>query len=421
MLKKHSYSSILKTLGVALFATSVLFTNLYAQKMSDEEYDKFILGRSFFTIPWVEAPSATTARDGLGPLFSANTCTSCHPKHKKGNYLSKTGKLSRSVVAKLSLTSSLKESINYEPTYGSQISINGIHGVKYEAKIKHTTSQNKDGLIETNYYLTDLQYGNLHKDAKVSIRVAPTLNGIGLIGNISEEEILKNQDIEDINKDGISGRANYVYSKNLEKVALGKYGYKAQIATLKEQVADAAHHDMGLTTYLYPNENCTKSQKECLNADKPRDDIDIPNHRLEAMTFFIENIKVTQNKNFENIGGYGIFKAISCNKCHIETLTNKDGKKLALFSDLLLHDMGKDLADERVESKASKSEFRTTPLWGLSDYKKGDNVRYLHDGRAKTLNEAILWHGGEANDIKIAYKNLDKKNKEKLINFLREL
>lgn len=95
--------------------------------------------------------------------------------------------------------------------------------------------------------------------------------------------------------------------------------------------------------------------------------------------------------------------------------------KLALFSDLLLHDMGKDLADARVESKASKSEFRTTPLWGLSDYKKGDNVRYLHDGRAKTLNEAILWHGGEANDIKIAYENLDKKNKEKLINFLREL
>ena len=421
MQKKHKFNLYTKKLGVAIFATSSLLLPINADKLTNEEYDKFILGRSFFTIPWVEAPSATTARDGLGPLFSANTCTSCHPKHKKGNYLTKSGKLSRAVVAKLSLTSDLKTSINYEPRYGNQISINSIHGIKPEASLNVHVETLANGLEEPNYFLTNLNYGKLHQKAKLSIRVAPTLNGIGLLEQIDDEEILKNQDIEDKNKDGISGKANLVSSKEFNKILLGKYGYKAQIATLNEQVADAAHNDMGLTTTLFTNENCTSEQTKCLEAPKPRDEIDIPNLRLEAMSFFIENLKVTQNKSFKKLEGYKIFNSLKCNSCHIETLKTKDSETLAIFSDLLLHDMGKALADERVEFKASKQEFRTTPLWGLSDYKNNSKVRYLHDGRAKTLNEAILWHGGEAKASKLKYKNLQKKEKEKLIKFLRSL
>lgn len=406
----------LKYKSFVVLLTTLISSNLYSQKMSDEELDKFILGRSFFTIPWVEAPSATTARDGLGPLFNANSCISCHPSLNKGDYLNKEGVLSRAVVAKLSM----KNGQNYEPTYGSQISINGTVDVKYEAKLDFTLEKqiiSKNQIIEKPiYFLKDLQYGELHKDSQLSVLLAPSLNGMGEIENVLESDILKNVDINDKNNDGISGKANYIISKITNKKELGKYSYKAQFPTLTEQIADAAHNDMGLTTTLYKDENCSEKQEACMKAAKARDLIDIPNFRLEAMAFYVTNNKTSQNLDYEKLQGYDIFKGLKCSSCHIENISST--KKLAMFSDLLLHDMGDELANNLKLGDASYSEFRTTPLWGLSN---SLNKRYLHDGRAKDLNEAILWHGGEAEKSKNAYLNLDSKKKESLINFLKRL
>jgi len=388
--------------------------------LNDEQYDKFILGKSFFRIPWVEAPSATTARDGLGPLYNANTCANCHPSNGRGTLYNKNGSFARSLIPKPS----------YDPIYGSQIAINGIHGVKYEAKTDIKFEEIKvafpdgeiDTLLKPVYGLKDLQYGPLDEKTVLSFRLAPSLNGLGLISQIRDEDILKNEDPDDKDGDGISGRANFIYSPITKKQELGKFSWKANITSLKHQIADAANNDMGLTTSYYQNENCTKFQEECNKAPKARDAIDLTDQRLEAIQFYLEKRKTYSQKLTKN-KGYEIFKKIGCVNCHMDSFETNTGIKFTPFTDLLLHDMGEGLADGKIEGKASGSEWRTAPLWGLSLHEKINNKkpRLLHDGRARTFQEAILWHDGEAKKAKETYMNLKKEDRKELLEFLKEV
>ena len=461
--KKLKYNSnlfliILTKSLVAIFATGLFIVDSLGKdlsneknnslllkpisNLSDKEYDKFILGKSFFRIPWVEAPSATTARDGLGPLFNANTCMSCHPGNGRGNLYNAKGEFSRSLIPKLSIPSNntkehneilKKEGLIPEPIYGKQISINAIHGVKFEAKPNITYKKRKvkfpdgevDILLEPIYSLKQLQYGPLDKDAILTFRIAPSLNGLGLLSDISNEDILKNEDQFDKNNDGISGRANYVYSPITKKIELGKYSWKATTTSILHQTADAANNDMGLSSKYYQNENCTKEQKNCNHAPKSRDPIDITDLRLDAMVFYLKKRKTYSIDKNSKIykDGIKIFKQISCNKCHIESFVTKSGIEIAPFTDMLLHNMGEDLADGRSEYKASGSEWRTAPLWGLALHEKINKKtpRLLHDGRARDFQEAILWHGGEAAKSKELYKNLKKEERKKLLEFLKEV
>jgi CxxC motif-containing protein (DUF1111 family) len=413
-------------------------TNLFSsqQEMNNEDYDKYILGRSFFTIPWVEAPSATTARDGLGPLFNANACVACHPNTARGVLYNKKNEASKSLIPKLSINSNntdlhknilKKDGSIPDPIYGAQIAISSVQGVPYEAnvnidfeKIKLFFDNEEHYIYKPKYTLKNLNYGQLNKSTNISYRIAPTLYGMGLISKIDEKSILANVDENDSNHDGISGRANYVYSKITKKEELGRFTYKASVAFVKEQIANAAFNDMGLTTSLLKGDNCTKSQTACLEAPKARDEIDITDERLDAITYYLENLPTytpTNGENFEK--GIEVFSKIGCTSCHVPSLKATDGTSVYTFSDLLLHDMGDGLSDGRSEFKASKNEFRTTPLWGYSVEKKA--YRLLHDGRAKTFQEAILWHGGEATKAKENYVALNKKEKKLLIEFLKGL
>lgn len=326
ILKKQKFNDSLKRVIfikslVAIFATGLFAVNSSSDFLStnknsslltspkkglnNEEHDKFMLGRSFFSIPWVEAPSVTTARDGLGPLFNANSCISCHPKNGRGTLFTKNNLPSRALIARLSIKSddSLehKELLKYqgfvpEPVYGNQLAINGIFGVDFEGKIKIDFEEKEvvfpDGekqvLLKPKYSLTDLNYGDLHKDVNISYRIAQTLNGMGLIALISDEDILANEDVDDKDGDGISGRANWVYSKITKKTELGKYTWKASVAFLKEQIANAASNDIGLTTSVNPSENCTDFQEACKNAPKAKDSIDLPDERLDSIAFYLK-------------------------------------------------------------------------------------------------------------------------------------
>ncbi|XPV69332.1 MAG: di-heme oxidoredictase family protein [Halarcobacter sp.] len=437
-LKKLKYK--LTFLLVALFATSNI-TLADSKNLSDEEYDKYILGRSFFTIPWVEAPSATTARDGLGPLFNANTCNSCHPKTTRGILYNKNGTLSRTIIAKLSIPSNnskehkdliYKNGLVTEPTYGGQIAINAVHGVKFEGRPEiHYEEINinfPDGEVETllkpKYSIENLQYGDLHKDTILTFRLAPSLYGVGFLNDIKEEDILANTDEFDKDNDGISGKANFVYSPFTKKYELGRFSWKANLVNLKHQTANAAINDMGLTTTIYQKDTCTKEQIACNNSPKGRDAIDLPDNRLEAVVYFLEKQKLHKvNKTKEFKEGLKLFKQIGCVKCHVDTFITKSGKKIAPFTDMLLHDMGEGLSDGRSEFKATESEWRTPALWGLSLNEKvtGKKPRLLHDGRARSVQEAILWHDGEAKNIKENYMKLEKKDRDFILKFLEEV
>ena len=416
--------------------------------LNNEEQDSFMLGKSFFTVPWVEAPSATTARDGLGPLFNSNTCINCHPRNGRGSLFTKKNTISRAYVTRLSIPSTdskvHKKMLKYtgfveEERYGAQISINGVPGVPYEAKpilrYKRLPLVYPDGsvvvlkqpLAGIKNKLRDLQYGSMNKDVSITNRLAPALIGLGLLEKITDKQILANEDIDDRDGDGISGKANIVYSTQDKDFRVGRFSYKASSASVLHQTAAAASNDMSLTNIYFPNENCTKSQTECLKApkgDKVRGQtsFDIPLKRLKAISFYLKNLKIPKSTITQE-KGEKLFASIGCVQCHTPSFTLENGYEVKPFSDILLHDMGENLSDARIEFKASPREWRTAPLWGIGKYiltaKTG--IALLHDGRAKSVEEAILWHDGEAKRVKKNFMNLSAQDREKVIQYIKEL
>lgn len=406
---------------------------------TNEEIDMHILGKSFFRIPWVEAPSATTARDGLGPLFSANTCIHCHPNNGAGLAIDKSGDITRSLVMRLSISNTKNINNNLiatkgfipEPTYGGQLSLNGTSDVKFEGNInvsyKTTDAKYADGkkysLQTPTYTLSKLQYGPLHKDANIAGHIALALIGLGAIESIDANDILANEDINDKDKDSISGKANWVYNPETNITELGRFTWKAAAASVVHQSANAAHNDMGLSNPLYPKHNCSDAQIDCQKALEGRHDFDLPKERLDAIAYYLKTLKIPsqrKSKNFKK--GEKIFNSLGCVKCHVESFETAEGVKIKPYSDFLLHDMGDALSDGHTIFKAKANEFRTPPLWGLGLYKKvSGEVALLHDGRARSVEEAILWHGGEAKKHSDAFKELSHKDREYLVEFLNAI
>jgi CxxC motif-containing protein (DUF1111 family) len=415
--------------------TKKAFTRSY-EFQTDEEIDMHMLGKSFFRVPWVEAPSATTARDGLGPLFSANTCEHCHPNNSRGLATNKNGDVTRSLVMRLSVSNSKNINNNLikingftpEPTYGGQLSFNVTSDVDYEGYVNveysYITSKYDDGqryqLRYPTYKISKLKYGDLDEKANVAAHIGLALTGLGAIESIPKEDILANEDVDDKNNDGISGKANWVYNPETNTTQLGRFTHKAAAATVKHQSANAAHNDMGLSNPLYPNHNCTERQVECQKALKGHFEFDLPMHRLDAITYYLKTLKIPAQRKSENFEkGEQIFNDLGCVKCHVESFKTSDGVTIKPYSDFLLHDMGDDLADGHSVFKAEANEFRTPPLWGMGLYKKASgDLNLLHDGRARTIEEAILWHGGEAKSQSDAFKALDKKDRDYLVEFL---
>ncbi|MFT5661823.1 MAG: CxxC motif-containing protein (DUF1111 family) [Sulfurimonas sp.] len=403
---------------------------------SNDSIDMHILGKSFFTIPWVEAPAATTARDGLGPLFSANTCIHCHPKNGAGIATDKNDKITRSLVMRLSIPHGsdevkMKNGFIPEPTYGGQLSVNGTSNTPFESSVnltyKKTIGKYADGstyeLQNPTYTLSNLQYGPLHKDINIAPRIGLALIGLGALESIDEKDILKNEDIEDKDDDGISGKANWVYNPETNSTELGRFTWKGAAATVLHQTANAAHNDMGLSNPLFPKHNCTDAQKECKKASKGKHDFDLPQNRLNAIAYYLKTLKIPKQRIGKNFfKGEAIFNELGCVKCHTQSFKIADSQTIKPYSDLLLHDMGEGLSDGHTMFKANANEFRTPPLWGIGLYKKmSSKVSLLHDGRARNIEEAILWHGGEAKETRELFKKLSKKDRNYLIEFLNSI
>lgn len=415
-----------------------MYPPIHQKDMTDEQLDEFILGRSFFTIPWVSAPSSTTSRDGLGPLFNANTCESCHlDRLNTRTDFSEPNNLPRSLVFKLGQAKNHAQRgqkiVIEDPTYGAQIAINGVKGVPYEAKVgvklhtKHITLA--DGtvveLIKPEPVLSQLNYGALHPHTHISMRQAPALHGLGLVERIPKPSILTNADPNDQNKDGISGRPNQVFDPVTQSIQLGLFGHKASQASLLSQTADAAINDMGLTNPIHPKELCTDNQTVCKNAPKGRSiqkgDPDMTERRLKAIAYFTYNQMLPAKKRTTNSSeGEAVFNNIGCQSCHISTFKTKDGAHIHPYSDFLLHDMGPELADRRPEFLATGQEWRTAPLW-QTGVKSKEGRNFLHDARARNTTEAILWHGGEAQKARDQFIHLTGKKRTALLNFLDEL
>lgn len=406
----------------------------------------FAVGNSFFRNPWVIAPSSTTARDGLGPLFNTNACQNCHIKDGRGHPAETARGNAVSMLVRLSVPAGAEHAevvkqrgIAPEPTYGGQLQDMSIPGVTPEGKVRLDYSTHierfADGfeveLRKPQLAITDLGYGPMHPDTQFSVRVAPAMIGLGLLEAIPEAAILANADPDDLNSNGISGRPNRVFDQVSRDTKLGRFGWKAGQPSLNQQNADAFFNDMGLTTSLLTGSSCTQAQTDCL-AMPHGGEPEVSDHILSLVLFYTRNLAVPARRNVEApqvLAGKTLFHQAGCQSCHVPTFTTGEAAEPELanqvirpYTDLLLHDMGAGLADNRPEFEASGSEWRTPPLWGLGMTEAvSGHTQFLHDGRARNLLEAILWHGGEAERAKQVVLGFDQDERSALLAFLESL
>jgi CxxC motif-containing protein (DUF1111 family) len=417
--------------------------NAFAQPapgLSGEERRAFVVGNNFFNDNWVTAPASTTGRDGLGPLFNAQSCSSCHFKDGRGQPPSEQDPNALGLLLRLSVPGTDEHGGPLpDPVYGGQLQDKAINRVPAEGSIQITTTEVHgefdDGtpytLLEPHYSIGDPGYGPPSPELMISPRVAPPVFGVGLLEVVPEEQILELAEAQDAAGGGVSGRPNMVWSPSAQATVLGRFGWKANVATVEEQTAGAFHGDIGITSSLHPAQDCTPAQPECLAAPAGGEP-ELDDQKLERVTFYTRTLAVPARREVgepTTDRGAELFDELQCSACHVAELTTGptlpeplSEQTIRPYTDLLLHDMGPGLADERPDFLATGSEWRTAPLWGIGLTRTVNrHTRFLHDGRARDLNEAILWHGGEATAAQQGYLGLDREERDALISFLNSL
>jgi CxxC motif-containing protein (DUF1111 family) len=416
---------------------------------------KFKVGNGVFRKIWVSAPASTKSSDGLGPIFNARSCQTCHIKDGRGHpplgdeeavsmflRLSIPGAPLPPDKAKFGLLSDAQP----EPTYGTQLQNFSIQGIPAEGKMRIAYEEFavklKGGenvrLRKPTYSITDLGYGPLAPDVQTSPRVAPPMIGLGLIEAIPADAILARADPDDEDGDGISGRPNWVREKG-EPVLLGRFGWKAGNAVIAQQAAEAFAGDMGISSPLVKKASgdCTDKQGICMEAPNgntpPETGAEINKELFDLVVFYSQNLAAPARRTPKAapvLRGKALFAQAGCASCHRPSFTTDEapdnphlsGQTIFPYTDLLLHDMGEGLADNRPEREANGREWRTAPLWGvgLTQTVNGHTL-LLHDGRARSVQEAILWHGGEAERARDAFAALPKADRAALLAFVNSL
>lgn len=409
----------------------------------------FWSGFSFFRDPWVTAPSVTKARDGLGPLFNARSCIACHQAGSRAPMPQSGESLPTALLIRVGFN---KPRLNHDNNnYGGQIQPRAIKYINNKLKqtLQHEAwldlsytfidGQFSDGeayqLQKPHYQLTKLAYGELPEHAALSPRYSPNVFGSGLLDAIAEQDLLAQEDSDDANNDGISPKYNRVLNIKSGQIELGRFGMKAKHPTLAQQVAAAFRDDIGITNSFFPEESCTKSQLFCQQASAlgEHETVEIEDKNLDLVITFNRLLGVPPARGLakpKQQQGQRLFHQLGCAQCHTPSyLTDKNyyepalaNQKIWPYTDLALHDMGAELADGVYEYKATGTEWRTPPLWGIGLQKRiTGQQRFLHDGRARSITEAILWHGGEAKLSQEKFKKLNKTERQALLMFVKSI
>lgn len=410
-------------------AFSAIFPVLSGQMEMVHEIGDVQFEQAFVTAP---AP----INPGLGPIYNNVSCTACHVGDGRGTVPSNPEDVS-SLLFRTSLPGENKHGGPIPvPGFGLQLQNQGVLETQREVLINISYQQKTDYFADGTAYTLRVptysvteSYTNFPSNAMLSPRVAPPVFGLGLLEAIAKEDILASADPNDTNKDGVSGKANYVWNIKKQKMTLGRFGWKANVPTILQQVAAAYHGDMGITSSLFPKES-SYSQPQY---DALKDDHELSDSLLHSVAFYIRTLAVPARRNVtatEVQYGKEIFTAVGCAKCHTPTMRTAvdvsfpaiSNQVIHPYTDLLLHDMGEGLADHRPDFKANGREWRTPPLWGigLTQTVNGHHT-FLHDGRARSLMEAILWHGGEAAASRNKVKALSKSDRKALIAFMKSL
>ncbi|MTI43469.1 CxxC motif-containing protein (DUF1111 family) [Roseibium hamelinense] len=421
-----------------------------------EEEQTFKVGNGLFKKMWASSPSSTLASDGLGPLYNARSCQGCHLKDGRGRP-PRPGEEAVSLFLRLSIPPQTaahlaaletKELLSIpEPTYGGQFQAFAVPGlpaegrfdISYQDIIVSLKGEEDVVLKKPVYALRDLGYGDMHPGTLISPRVAPPMIGLGLLQAIHAGDIEALADPHDLDGDGISGKVSYVRDPNTGDLVIGRFGWKASNPTIRSQTAGAFSGDIGIGSPDKPAPwgDCTEAQQNC--REMPHGDqehlgpTEAPDPVLDLVTFYSENLAVPLRRNVDSpevLRGKQLFHDVGCASCHRpKYVTSRHAENPAHrfqliwpYTDLLLHDMGEDLADGRPVGDATGREWQTPPLWGIGLTETvNDHTRFMHDGRAQSLLEAVLWHGGEAAMARDKVTNMEPADRKALIAFLESL
>lgn len=360
--------------------------------ISKKDLREIKVGYSLFSKPWVQAPSSTIRRDGIGPYFNAISCMSCHDGMGRGAPPGVRHPREPSLVFKAN-------SKKISERFGTHLSSRAIPDLKVEALVSLTTAKlGPHGLQKPDYQMNGVSVA-------VSPRIAPQLAGLGLIEKIKEKDIIANLHHS-------KGRLSLINRR------VARFGWKASQVDLTHQVAAAFSADMGITSALFPRENCQEFDLDCLESHSGNDEegVEIRQDHLGFVVKLMRSIQAPKPlKTIEK--GLETFKKVDCQSCH-RISYQVDGETIRPYTDLLLHDMGDALADSGTGELSR--HWRTPPLWGIGSQKKvnGHN-RLMHDGRAHGVREAILWHSGEARQSLKKFLELSKREQESLIKFIK--
>lgn len=429
--------------SATIFDTSREAYSQASPAMDADNERAFARGRSMFRQSWVIAP-ATDQAAGLGPLFNRISCIACHARNGRGGAPDEPHASMQAMLLRLSVPGTdAHGGPKPHPAYGDQLNERGIPGVPgegigyllYAEHVETFADGTSITMRKPSVHFRELAYGPLGDDIMVSPRVGPAVYGLGLLEAIPDETLLALQN--QTKPAGIRGRVNLVWDALHQKEAIGRFGMKANVATLTEQVANAFVGDLGITSPLRPQENCTSAQTACKRAPSGRasefEPGELSQADLFATVFYHRTLAVPARRNMKDqqvLRGQQLFRQAYCATCHVPELrTRKDAALPSLsnqlirpYTDLLLHDMGEGLADGRPDYRATGREWRTPPLWGIGLAQKvNPEAGFLHDGRARTLLEAVMWHGGEAQAARDTVRAMSAEDRAALLRYLESI
>ena len=414
-----------------VFATGRNAFSFPAANLSEPERTRFVVGNSFFRRNWVEAPSSTRARDGLGPHFIARSCGGCHDQDGRGA----PPEIRNGLVAEPPVALLMRLSVpgagphggpRPEPTYGDQFDNAAVQGVRPEGEVtmreEPVRGRFADGTTYTLqrpvYGFARLGYGPLARGTMTSPRIAPQLIGVGLLEAIPEAEILRNAAEQSAAGGAIRGVPNRVWDATAQREVLGRFGWKANVGSIAHQTAGAFLGDMGITSRLFPHEACTAAQKDCRAAPSGAQGQgpEIDDETFAKVVFYQATLAPPARRDPADAQvrqGQALFERARCAVCHRPSYVTGAGEDADRFppiaspalagqtiwpyTDLLLHDLGEGLADHRPDFRANGRQWRTPPLWGIGLVPDvNGHHRLLHDGGARGVLGAVLGPGGDA-------------------------
>ena len=419
MTQKRNYKLVY--IALATFLASALFSPIILSIA--HAGDDIVLGRAMFNRMWVTSPASTLTADGLGPLYNARACVVCHKDGRKGTI--KGGKYPRLLFR-----------LPSDPIYGNQFQPIAVPGLLGEGVIDttywehpHTLTDGSVVSLRTPHYkVLLLNFGDMIDAGAISPRSAPSVRGVGLLQSISDSDILAKHDPDDSDNDGISGRVHMVLNLETGQKKIGRFGWKAIQPTVRMQNASAAMGDLGISTSLFPKGSgeCTENELDCLalpSGNSPQyENLELPSNLENLMLKYVLSLKPDTPKTKTDVSrGTQVFNDVGCNACHTPSYTISKNKIIYPYTDLLLHDMGAGLSDSVQEGDASGNEWKTPALWGNGKKVRNSKPYFLHDGRARNILEAILWHSGEAEKSRKAFESLPEKSRTLLLEFLETL